>query len=223
MRIGGFRFDIEWRESESGATAVVRNLNGVPFRIIIGARPFGTGAESKLAFAEMELAPGEEKRVACNAEPTRFDDLCVGKVECGALAEGGAVFGPYGLAMPKLGFGETDVFLLRFAVMNASDSAWDRAEVTLSLPEGFLAAESGSSTGLPARLRRPRGVVILEDVRPDEHRVAGFYALMPARMAAATTCAEPASFHAPRPAESGAFAPRHRRKPCGSRRWITRR
>lgn len=184
VRIGGFRFDIDWQESESGAAAVVRNLNGVPFKVVLGARPFGTGSESKLAFADIELAPGEEKRINCSAGSQPVDDLCVGKVECDTLAEGGAVFGPYGLAMPKLGFGETDVFLLRFAVMNAGDCAWDRAEVTLSLPEGFLAAEKRFFHWdyLPDFEGREVTVTI-ENVPPNEHRVAGFYVRMPARMA----------------------------------------
>ncbi len=203
----------------------MRNLNGVPFRIIIGARPFGTGAESKLAFAEMELAPGEEKRVACNAEPTRFDDLCVGKVECGALAEGGAVFWAIGLAMPKLGFGETDVFLLRFAVMNASDSAWDRAEVTLSLPEGFLAAEKRFFHWdyLPAFEGR-EAVVILEDVRPDETPRGRFYALMPARMAGGNNVMlSRHPFTRPDRRNPEPLRLVNRRKPCGAVDGITRR
>ncbi len=181
IRIGIFRFNIDWNETEAGTSFSIKNLNDVSFKVRIGVRSFGMGAEGKLEYFETEIASKEEFSdiFSLSEKQVIEEEYCIPRRECELLAENGIVFGPYGLSMPKLYGGDCNIFLLRYAVVNGTGKTWEDAQVELELPSGFQAAEKDMFVWnyLP-QFKGGKIKASLGKVYPFEHRVAGFYVLL---------------------------------------------
>lgn len=182
-RVGSFVFDVAWEETETESRLQVKNHNAVPITIRFGIRAFGAGAEGDIQYIEQHLAAGET--IELSGAQSGFghgDSHLIGRKEAELLAEEGVVFGPYGIVLPKLCTGDCDVFLLRFAIVNAETAAWENADVELVVPEGWRAAPKGYyKWEYDPVFTDNRAVIALGKAEPLKHYSAGFFVLLPRR------------------------------------------
>ena len=158
------------------------NFGRKDWRLKIGVRSFGAGAEGSMEWRELELPPGEEvSHLIANRDPLPTEFLyenIVTAVEAKRWASDGVVFLRYGpvYQFPE-GFDlwEQRYLDLRFYILNAASSEWSDLTVTLSYPEGWLGQDREPQYWLePERLIPGKAIVRLGSLRPQQYRVAPF-------------------------------------------------
>lgn len=182
--VGGGVFTVQWSEDERETSFRIVNHGDKAVTLRLAARAFGAGAQGPLRWHEEVLPAGGEcsKTFPAVAAATVECDVCAKEVEL--CAKDGAVFGPYGIVMPKLYGRNCDIFLLRYALVNGTGEAWQNTEVELALPDGWLAAPKAFYEWDYAPVfGESTAIVRLGTVQPGKHYVAPFFVAMPAEYA----------------------------------------
>ena len=184
VRIGGFCFDICFREHESSTEFYVKNRNDCIFQVVLAARPYGAGAEGKLRFEVFEAGAKKSIKKSFPAIPFQGTEAEIVKTECGLLGESEGLFGPYGIVMPKLYTGECNIFLLRFVMAHLEEEGWKDVEVAVTVPDGWKVCEKKFyHWEYQPIFEKNKAVFRMEELLSKEHGVAGFYVSLPDNLA----------------------------------------
>lgn len=182
IRLGTFRFDISYKETEDRTEYIVTNRNEESFTLQLYARPYGAGAELCEKKEAMTVPAGGTVQRSYKMQLCQSKEPEIEKMECGLLGEDGVIFSPYGIVMPKLSFAAgCSIFLLRFVIVHDGEKVWEDAEVSLKLPKGWEAAEKKFYMWdyQPVFSEGSEALCSVGRISPYRHAVAGFYVALP--------------------------------------------
>lgn len=187
LRLGAFCFDIKYEEREGETLFRVVNRNDADIRLEIALRPWGAAAEGALS-KEQEyilLPAGAAAEKTYSTEQFSAEEAKIVERECEAFAGQGIVFGPYGIVMPKLSFGNCGIFLLRFVIAHMEEQEFREVQVELEVPRGWRAREKACYVWdyQPVFSEGTRAVCQVGTLPADSHGVAGFYVSLPDELA----------------------------------------
>jgi len=192
LRAGPACFDVHWLETGGLITARVRNRNPEPWRLGVGFRRPGAGAEGGLSWQERTLSPGEEVTLAhmvlAPSAPGGMERTALVQHEAALLGDpDGVLFQRFGPAT-LWGHWEVDRWwdpramplAVRFVVLNATTADWHDVSVTLRLPPGWLAqARPAQHWPRPDRLTGGEVRAELGTLPRRERTVAAFWVRAP--------------------------------------------
>lgn len=184
FRIGNYIFDIQYEEKEGETYFRIKNNNTDDWKIQVSVRQFGAGAQGNkdtMITDQRKLSAGEEVELTYQTTTLAVEEAETEKQECEDLSEQGTLFAPYGIVMPKLSFGDCQIFLLRFVISHL-DETWKDVKVELQLPEGWKAAEKKYYMWDYQPIFQVNGetaVCDVEELEAGTHGVAGFYVNLP--------------------------------------------
>lgn len=178
--LGAFCFDVKYEEQEGGTLFRVVNHNAKDIQVEFYIRSYGAGAEGDLKKECVSLPAGTAVERTYNTERFPVKEAEIERTECEALSRQGRLFGPYGIVMPKLSFGDCGIFLLRFVISHMEETAWKDIQVELEVPKGWKAAEKKFYIwDYQPVFKGSRAVCGLEELSACTHGVAGFYVSLP--------------------------------------------
>ena len=184
IRLGNYTFDICYEEKEGETHFHVKNRNDSNWKIQLMIRQFGAGAQgnSDTMISDLVDVPaGEMWEHVYQTAVCKVQEAEIEKQEIMDLSDQGIVFAPYGIVMPKLSFGECQIFLLRFVISHL-DETWKNVKVELQLPDKWKAAEKKYYMWDYQPVFKTEGEQIIcevGDLRSNCHGVAGFYVNLP--------------------------------------------
>ncbi len=179
-RIGNFVFDIAWHESSDSSEFEVRNLNDTPFKIRFGARKVNAGATGELQWFEEEVGPGETVKHCFTITKSHNIDVDIHQLEMELLSSDGVIFAPYGVILPKLFSQNCSIFLLRYALVNATNKIWENVDVDIKVPEGWHISEKEFYIwDYNPKFESNTTSIRFDSIEPGKHYVAPFYVAMP--------------------------------------------
>ena len=184
IRLGNYTFDICYEEKEGETHFHVKNRNDSNWKIQLMIRQFGAGAQgnSDTMISDLVDVPaGEMWEHVYQTAVCKVQEAEIEKQEIMDLSDQGIVFAPYGIVMPKLSFGECQIFLLRFVISHL-DETWKNVKVELQLPDKWKAAEKKYYMWDYQPVFKAEGEQIIcevGDLSSNCHGVAGFYVNLP--------------------------------------------
>lgn len=176
LRLGNFRFDVEYDESGSGAVLRVCNRNQCAVLLHAGARAQGAGASGPIDWKpDCSLAPGETATLEWSSLPAaNSQSVSVEAVEAHVLAREGRVFGPFGMELPCTE--QPESFLLRYVLINATEKPFTHVRLKLSAQSGWgVAAKTRAHWTPPKTIEAQQTILDLDVLPPLERAVLPFY------------------------------------------------
>ena len=191
LTLGPATFDVSWSETSDGASVRIVNRNSQPWKVRIGLRPFGTGAETQLDWHEFSVAGGESLARGLQRSPAPQTVVGAGQViaktEARELAVDGVVFKRHGTVDPLpegYQLWEDEHLDFRFFIRNASGVDWAETRVDLVCPSGwFVEPRPSGSWPMPGNWAESRAAAAIGSLAPLEASVAAFRVRGPHRYA----------------------------------------
>lgn len=187
IRLGNYVFDIQYEEKENGTYFCVKNNNQNDWKVRLVVRQFGAGAqgnEETMIIEQVEVPAGEKIEQTYRTTALYVEEAEIERQECVGLSEQGIIFAPYGIVMPKLSFGDCQIFLLRFVISHL-DEIWENVKVELKVPDGWKAAEKKYYMWeyQPIfKTNEEKTICEVGKLEANVHGVAGFYVNLPDKL-----------------------------------------
>ncbi|EJE4563042.1 MULTISPECIES: hypothetical protein [Enterococcaceae] len=178
-KIGRYQFDIVYSEQKNETAFKVRNNNNESFKVLLAARPFGSGTEGDSLNKNFCLESGETLDVSIRTVNFEPKEVKIIESECMAQ-EDGIEFGPYGIVMPKLYSRNCSEFLLRFIFAHNEIVNWKDVEVEIQTDTRWqVGCKNVYIWDYQPNYKNNTMINTLGNVAGGVHNVAGFYINLP--------------------------------------------